>query len=86
MFNLLQIMESTTKTIGSKGEIVIPLKIREENNLKVNSKVQIISTKSGVLIIPLKKTFKELSQIFDKSKINNFKKIDDISFELMAGI
>jgi AbrB family looped-hinge helix DNA binding protein len=79
-------MESTTKTIGSKGEIVIPLRIREENGLKTNSKVQIISTKSGILIIPLKKTFKELSQIFDKSKMNNLKEIEDISFELMAGI
>lgn len=32
------------------------------------------------------KTFKELSQIFDKSKMNNLKEIEDISFELMAGI
>lgn len=79
-------MESSTKTIGSKGEIVIPQKMRDELGIKNNSKVQIITTKSGILIIPLKKSFKEISNTFEKTKINNLKEIEDISFELMAGI
>lgn len=76
-------MISSTKTIGSKGEIVIPRNIREKNGLEPNSKIQIISTNSGIVILPLKKNFKELSAIFKKTNLDNLNEIENLAFDMM---
>ena len=78
-------MLSRTKTVGSKGEIVIPKSIREETGLKPKQKVEIMSTKNGILIIPLVKDIRELRGLFGKGGIKNLSKIEDIMFDVMAG-
>jgi len=78
-------MLSRTKTVGSKGEIVIPKSIREETGLKPKQKVEIMSTRNGILVIPLVKDIRELRGLFGKGGIKNLSKIEDIMFDVMAG-
>ena len=79
-------MISAVKQIGERGEIVIPKEIREEKGLDVNSKVEIISTKKGIIIIPLKKKMKALAGLFETKEAVNFKELDALTHELLAGI
>lgn len=79
-------MLSATKEIGSKGEIVIPKEIREKYGIKPKQKMEIISSKNGILLIPLVKNIKELRGLFGKEGYKHEKEIDDILFEVMAGI
>ena len=79
-------MISSTKEIGSKGEIVIPKEIREKCGMKPKQKVEIISSKSGILIVPLVKNIKELRGLFKKEGYKHEKEVDDILFKVMAGI
>jgi len=74
-----------TKTVGSKGEIVIPKSVREKSGLKPKQKVEIMSTKSGILIIPLVKDIGELRGLFGKGGVKNMKKIEEIMFDVMGG-
>ena len=74
-----------TKTVGSKGEIVIPKSVREKSGLKPKQKVEIMSTKSGILIIPLVKDIGELRGLFGKGGVKNMKKIEEVMFDVMGG-
>ncbi len=74
-------MITCTKTLGDRGELVIPKDMREENGMTTHSRVELISTKHGVLIVPLKRKLSELSGLFknlDGAKINNI--IDEMYF------
>ncbi|MBI2654805.1 AbrB/MazE/SpoVT family DNA-binding domain-containing protein [Candidatus Woesearchaeota archaeon] len=77
-------MLSRTKTVGSKGEIVIPKSIREETGLKPKQKVEIISTRDRILIIPLVNNISELRGLFGKGGVKNIKKIEEIMFDVMG--
>ena len=68
-------MNGTTKTIGKHGEIVIPKSIRKEKGLNSNSKVQIVSTKSGILIIPIEKDISQLAGLFGKDGAGDIKEL-----------
>lgn len=78
-------MLSRTKTVGSKGEVVIPKFIREEIGLKPKQKVEIMSTRNGILIIPLVKDIRELKGLFGKGGVKNIKKIEEIMMDVMSG-
>ena len=75
-----------TKTIGSKGEIVIPKSVREKSGLKPKQKVEIISSKSGILIVPLVKDIQDLRGLFKKEGYKHEEDVDDILFNMMAVI
>lgn len=74
------------KRIGNKGELVIPKKIRKQNELKANSKIEIISIKNGILLIPMKEKFSDLAGLFGNRGIRNPKELDAITHELLGGI
>lgn len=78
-------MVSRTKEVGSKGEIVIPKEIREKHGIKPKQKVEIMTTKNGILIIPLAKDIGELRGLFGKGGVKNIKKIEEIMFDVMYG-
>ncbi len=75
-----------TKIVGSKGEIVIPKSVREKSGLKPKQKVEIISSKNGILIVPLIKDIKNLRGLFKREGYTHEKDVDDILFDMMAGI
>jgi len=75
-----------TKIVGSKGEILIPKTVREKSGIKPKQKVEIIASKNGILIIPLVKDITELRGLFKNEGYKNKKSVDDILFEMMAGI
>ena len=79
-------MMSSTKEIGSKGEIVIPKEIRKKYGIKPKQKVEIIGFENGILIVPLVKNIKELRGLFKKEGYKHEKDVDDILFRVMAGI
>jgi len=79
-------MVTTVKKIGNKGEIVIPKEIREEIGLEPNNKVEIVSTKDRIVIIPLVKDVRELAGLFGRKKIKDMGELDRTIDELMAGI
>ena len=73
------------KSVSDKGEIVIPKKIRDENGLTTNSEVGIISTKRGILIIPIKTRWEDFHGIFADGKSVDYKKLDIMAMEVMYG-
>jgi AbrB family looped-hinge helix DNA binding protein len=74
------------KKIGEKGEIVIPKIIRRQKGLEVNSKIEIIPTKNGILIMPIKKKFGELAGLFGKKGVKDIEELDAITHELLSGM
>ena len=78
-------MLSRTKTVGSKGEVIIPKSIRKEAGLKPKQKVEIMRTGKGILIIPLVNDIRKLRGLFGKNGIKNMKKIEEIMFDVTAG-
>ena len=76
-------MLSYTKIVGSKGEVVIPKDIRNQQGLKPNSKVEVLSINNGILLIPLNKKLSEFRGLFGKKGINNIRKLDILTHELM---
>ena len=79
-------MKMSVKRISNKGEIVIPKSIREEKGLKINSKVEVISTKNAIIIMPLKKKIRELAGLFGEKGIKNQKDLDAVTFDLLSGM
>lgn len=79
-------MLTSTKTVGNKGEVLIPKGLREESGIKPKQKVEIISSKHGVFIVPLVKDIKELRGLFGKEGYKHKKEVDDLLFRVMAGI
>lgn len=76
-------MLTLTKRIGHKGELVIPKDIREQLGLKPNSKVEIILTNGGVLVVPLNKRLSDFRGLFSDKGVKNIKKLDILAQELM---
>ena len=79
-------MITRTKIVGDKGEILIPKDLREESGIKPKQKVEIISSKNGILIIPLVDDIRELRGLFKKEGYKHKKDIDNILFKIMAGL
>lgn len=79
-------MNTCTKVVGNKGEILIPKGLREESGIKPKQKVEIIGSKSGIFIVPLVKDIKELRGLFKKEGYKHKKDVDDLLFRVMAGI
>ena len=79
-------MITRTKIVGDKGEILIPKDLREESGIKPKQKVEIISSKNGVLIVPLVDNIRELRGLFKKEGYKHKKDIDNILFKIMAGL
>lgn len=79
-------MITCTKKVSNKGEILIPKNLREESGIKPKQRVEIISSKNGVFIIPLVSDIKDLRGLFGKSGIKNLNKIEDIMLEVMVGM
>ena len=78
-------MITCTKRVGNKGEILIPKNVREAIGIKPRQKVEIISSKNGLFIVPLVNDIKELRGLFGKEGIKNLNKVEDIMLEIMAG-
>ncbi|MBI2549188.1 AbrB/MazE/SpoVT family DNA-binding domain-containing protein [Candidatus Woesearchaeota archaeon] len=72
------------KAIGERGEIVIPKRIREEKGLKPNAKIEIITGKNGILLVPVENDFRKLRGLFGELSKTDIKKIDLIYHELLA--
>lgn len=79
-------MITCTKIVGDKGEILIPKDLREESGIRPKQKVEIISSKNGVLIVPLVNDIRELRGLFKKDGYKHEKDIDNILFKIMAGL
>ena len=75
-----------TKTVSSKGEIVIPKKIREKTGIELESEVDMTITLSGILISPKKREFHKLAGLLTKNGVNDMDELDATFNELMAGI
>ena len=79
-------MLTRTKIVGNKGEILIPKELREESGIKPKQKIEIISSKSGIFIVPLVKDIGELRGLFKKEGYKHKKNVDDLLFRVMSGI
>ena len=79
-------MKIAVKNMGSRGEVVIPKDIREEKGMEENSKIEIISTRAGILIVPVKKKLSELAGLFGDKGVEDITELDAITHELMAGM
>ena len=79
-------MITRTKMVGKKGEILIPKELREKSGIKPKQKVEIISSKNGILIVPLLNDVKQLRGLFKKEGYRHEKDIDGILFKLIAGL
>ena len=76
-------MATFIKKIGSKGELVIPKCMRKAEGLDANTRVRIFRTDGAIIIVPLKKSFRDLAGLFGKGGVNH-KELDDLMFEVMA--
>lgn len=79
-------MLSQIKTMGERGEIVIPKEMREEKGLGKNSKVEVVNTKNAIMLIPLREKLSDFAGFFGTTKIKDMKELDAITHELLAGI
>ena len=79
-------MEMTLKKIGKRGEIVIPKNMRKEKGMEVNSRVEVIDLKNGILIVPLKKKLGDLAGLFGDKGVKNVEELDAITHEFFAGM
>ena len=79
-------MKMSTKRIGYKGELVIPKNIRQQQGLKPNSKVEIISTSNGILLVPLTKKLSDFKGLFGSKGVKDIKKLDILAQDLMYRI
>ena len=65
---------------------MIPKAVREQQNLHINSKVEIIQSKSGILLIPIRGKLSDFAGMFGKDGVRNIKELDAVTSELLAGI
>ena len=79
-------MITRTKMIGNKGEILIPKELREKSGIRPKQKVELISSKNGILIVPLVNDIKQLKGLFKKEGYRHEKDIEIVLFKLMAGL
>ena len=79
-------MLTRTKMVGKKGEILIPKELREKSGIQPKQKVELISSKNGILIVPLVNDVKQLRGLFKKEGYKHEKDIDSVLFKLMAGL
>lgn len=79
-------MATATKIIGNKGELVIPKSLRKEAGIKPRQKVEIIPTRNGLLIVPLRKKLSDFAGLFGNKGVKNIKELDAAIHELLAGI
>jgi len=79
-------MKAYVKKVGARGEVVIPKSIRNEKGLETNSRLEIIPTKNGILMIPIRKKVSELAGLFGDLGVKNVDELDAITHELLAGI
>lgn len=79
-------MLTHTKIVGKKGEILIPKELREKSGIQPKQKVELISSKNGILIVPLVNDVKQLRGLFKKEGYRHEKDIDSVLFKLMAGL
>ncbi len=77
-------MESVIKTMGSKGEIVLPKSARNKLNLKKDSKLKISLVKNSLVVTPINDDFSEVVGILKGSGMS-LKKLDELAIELMYG-
>ncbi len=78
-------MESVTKKIGDRGEIVLPKKLRQHFGMQKDDEVEIIATSSGILIVPLVKDLKKLAGICGTGGMGDEKELDATIDALFAG-
>ncbi|MBI2583786.1 MAG: AbrB/MazE/SpoVT family DNA-binding domain-containing protein [Candidatus Aenigmarchaeota archaeon] len=79
-------MEIAVRKLGSKGEVVIPKEIRESLKLEPEDEVEIMPAGRAIMIIPAKRSFRELAGLFGDKGVKNAKELDIIVHELMAGV
>ncbi len=79
-------MEMILKRIGKRGEIVIPKNMRKEKGMEINTKVEVIDLKNGILIVPLKKKLGDLVGLFGDKGVKNIEELDVITHEFFAGM
>ena len=53
-------MVTEIKQLSDKCEFVIPKSIREECGFEPKNKIRMTSTKHGMLVVPVKKSFKDI--------------------------
>ena len=61
-------MKSFTSNVTSKGQVTIPVTIREKFKIQQGSKVEFIIKNDSVLIVPINKSVKSLKNILPKPK------------------
>ncbi len=76
-------MVTEIKEIGDRGEIVIPKSIREEMGMMPKDKVKIVGTKNGMIIVPIKKSFRDFAGILDNKGIDDNKTLQELADEIM---
>mgnify|MGYP001214118122 CR=1 FL=1 len=78
-------MDSCTKEIGPRGEIVLPKKMRDELHLKPKTKVEIVNTGKSITLIP-KNKLSEFAGYFGKKGVKHMEEIEEVVQELLAGM
>ena len=76
-------MTSYIKKIGNRGELVIPKSIRKSEGLTENTKVRVFKANGAIVLVPIKKSFRDLAGLFGKGGVDH-KRLDEIMFEAMA--
>jgi AbrB family looped-hinge helix DNA binding protein len=76
-------MITEIKEIGDKGEFVIPKEIRDEQGLQPKDKIRVTSTSKGIIVMPIKKSFKEFAGILGKKGIQDSKQLEELATDIM---
>ena len=77
-------MQAIIKKIGRKGEVVIPRNMRKQKGMEANSEIELVPTKNGILLVPLKKKFSDYAGLFGNNGVKNIKELDAITHELLG--
>jgi AbrB family looped-hinge helix DNA binding protein len=72
------------KKMGKRGEVVIPREIREEKGLGPDTRVEIISTKNAILLIPLENSLSDLAGLFGNKGVGDIEELDAIMHEILG--
>ncbi len=72
-------MKSNFSTVTSKGQVTIPLAIRDELHLSAGSKIEYILNGNCVMIVPINNSVTKLKGMLPKpSKSLSIEEMDDI--------
>jgi len=77
-------MQHIFKSMGSKGEVVLPKRIRDKYGFGPKSRLRIIERKDGPQLVSANVDFRKFAGMLSKDGVD-LEKLDELALEIMYG-